>query len=196
MELYLVRHGETVWNAEGKLQGTRDIPLNSKGRELAGLLGRRLENTHIDLIFSSPLIRAYETACLVRGYRNIEIIRDDRLREISFGVEEGSYFKSWDTQDSPYKYFFLTKETAKYVPPEGGETLQHVCNRTKEFVQSEIEPLWEKYQRVMVVAHGALNAALTCYLENRGVEDFWGPGLFKNCEERIYEFDGKCWRGK
>ena len=89
MELYLIRHGLTVWNAAGKLQGNTDIELNEQGREAAGQLGIQLDNVSFDIIYSSPLIRAYETACLIRGNRNIPIVRDKRLRELSFGEKEG-----------------------------------------------------------------------------------------------------------
>ena len=58
MEIYIVRHGETVWNEKRLLQGSEDIELNSKGRELAGITGRNLENIHFDKIYSSPLIWA------------------------------------------------------------------------------------------------------------------------------------------
>lgn len=106
MEIYIVRHGQTVWNASNRLQGRADIELNERGRALAGETGRSLEQTAFDKIYSSPLIRAYETACLIRGYRNIPIIRDDRLKELSFGIYEGRNFKELlaDTSD-PFHYF-------------------------------------------------------------------------------------------
>ena len=76
MEIYIVRHGETVWNAKNLVQGRTDIELNENGRKLAGMTGQKLESVTFDKIYSSPLIRAYETACLIRGHRNIPIIRD------------------------------------------------------------------------------------------------------------------------
>ena len=73
--------------------------------------------------------------------------------------------------------------------------MQHVCDRTRDFAQSELEKLacGGKTERVMVVAHGALLAALMCYLEGHGVENFWGSGLKGNCEEAVYTFDGRNW---
>ena len=194
MEVYFIRHGTTDWNAERRFQGEKDIELNENGRELAGTLGRRLENVHFDRIYSSPLIRAYETACLIRGHRNIPIIRDQRLRELSFGGLEGMPYTQWIDTDHPRKYFFT--EPGRYQPPEGGETLQHVCDRTRDFAQSELEKLAcdGKTERVMVVAHGALLAALMCYLEGHGVENFWGSGLKGNCEETVFSFDGSVWK--
>ena len=191
MELYIVRHGTTSWNAQKRFQGVKDIELNSKGRELAGKLGEKLENTNFDVIYSSPLIRAYETACLIRGHRNIPIVRNDLLREVSFGELEGLPFADWMNTDEPRKYFFT--EPGKYVPPKGGETLESACARTKKFVQTIIEPQCVRVNRIMIVAHGALLASLMCYLEGRTVENFWGKGLKGNCEETIYNFDGEKW---
>lgn len=194
MEVYIVRHGETDWNKETRFQGSKDIELNSKGRELAGKLGERLESVNFDYIFSSPLIRAYETACLIRGHKNIQIIRDEHLKEICFGEFEGLPFTEWMNTDHPRKYFF--SEPGKYIPPKGGETFQSCCERTKEFVQTVIEPIYNENSnaRILIVAHGAILSALMCYLENRTVENYWGTGLVGNCEETIYNFDGKNWQ--
>ena len=194
MELYLVRHGQTVWNKAGKLQGRTDIELNENGREAARELGRALENVDFDKIYSSPLIRAYETACLIRGHRNIPIIRDERLLEISFGDGEGDLWESWNRPENPYSAFF--NDTGNYVPPPHGETFEHVMERTKNFIQSVIEPQFNTSKRIMIVAHGALDSAIICYLEGNSKENFWGKGLLKNCQAVVFEFDGKNWRRK
>ena len=193
MELYIVRHGTTNWNVQKRFQGTTDIELNSNGRKLASELGKRLDHVDFDCIYSSPLIRAYETACLIRGHKTYPIIRDKMLTEISFGESEGIPYNEWINTELPRKYFFTRPE--KYVPPVGGETLNSVCNRTREFVKTVIEPINAKNQnaRVMIVAHGALLAAMMCYLDNHGIENFWGAGLKGNCEETIYNFDGNKW---
>lgn len=192
MELYLIRHGLTVWNAAGKLQGNTDIELNEQGREAAGQLGRKLDNIDFDVIYSSPLIRAYETACLIRGHKNIKIIRDQRLRELSFGEKEGVCYTEWNSPESPYHYFFT--EPDKYCPPPKGESLEALCQRTKDFIQSVLEKDWQKFNRVMIVAHGALNKGIMCYLEGNDKAHFWGKGLQKNCQASIFEYDGKEWK--
>lgn len=191
MELYIVRHGKTHWNASGLLQGEVDIELNEEGREVAGNLGRSLEDKNFDLIFSSPLIRAYETACLIRGHRNIQIIRDNRLKEISFGEQEGKDYFAFKAEGSPYAAFFDAPH--KYLPPPGGESIPSVIERTKEFIVKEIEPLYGKCERILIVAHGALNKGLMYYIKNNDLEHYWAPGLQKNCEASIFDFDGKNW---
>lgn len=194
MELYIIRHGETIWNAEGRLQGRADIELNEKGREVAGRLGEQLEDIEFDCIYSSPLIRAYETACLIRGHRNIPIIRDDRLKEICFGVKEGIHYTEWLNDTSPYRFFFT--EPLKYEQPEEAESFQDVCDRTKEFLKEVIEPLYGQKKRIMIVAHGALNKGLMCHIEGNDIAHYWGKGLQGNCEATIFEFDGKNWTSK
>lgn len=196
MEVYIIRHGTTDWNKEGRFQGICDIDLNYEGRELAGKLGERLENISFDEIFSSPLSRAYETACLIRGHRNIKITKNELLIEINFGGKEGIPYTEWVATEHPRKYFFTAPE--KYLPPEGGETFSSVCQRTKEFVQTVIEPLYKNNPegRYIIVAHGALLAGMMCYLDNHGIENFWGQGLKGNCEETIYQYDGKNWLKK
>lgn len=192
MELYLIRHGLTVWNAAGRLQGNADIELNEQGREAAAKLGNELDDTEFDVIYSSPRIRAFETSCLIRGRRNIQIIRDERLRELSFGDMEGAFYTDWNSPESPYRFFFT--EPDKYNPPPNGESLEDLCSRTKDFIQSVLEKDWQNKKRVMVVAHGALNKGLMCYLEGNDKAHFWGKGLQKNCQASIFDFDGKSWK--
>ena len=195
MEIYIVRHGETVWNADKRLQGSMDIELNEIGRELAGETGRNLEDNRFDIIYSSPLIRAYETACLIRGHRNIPIIRDDRLRELCFGVNEGRDFsKLLADENDPFHYFF--KEPAKYRAPKDGETLEHICERAGGFMREVIEPLvtedfQDRPERIMIVGHGALNKAIMCHVKQHGIDMFWSGGLQKNCNVIIVNLDEK-----
>ena len=153
---------------------------------------RKIKLEEFDVIYSSPLIRAYETACLIRGHRNIPIIRDDRLKEISFGLKEGTCYQEWISEESPYRFFFT--EPGKYQPPEEAESFQQVCDRTYEFLKEVIEPLEKEKKRIMIVAHGALNKGLMCYLEGNSVDNYWGEGLQKNCEATVFDFDGQHWK--
>jgi len=199
MEVYVVRHGKTDWNKEYRFQGAHDIPLNQEGREAALVLGKRLSSLSFDAIFSSPLERAYETACLVRDQsldektRALKVVTDERITEVSFGELEGLPFDEWMNTREPRKYFF--KEPGRYVPPKGGETFESGIERTGDFLHKVLEPIYKKNPaaRIFLVAHGAILAALMCNLEKRGVENYWGKGLKGNCEETIYSYDGKNW---
>ncbi len=181
MEIYIIRHGETYWNQQKLLQGRSDIELNENGESLAKATGHKLKSTYFDVIFSSPLKRAYKTACLIRGHRDIPIIKNDNLMEISFGKYEGVCADNLkNNPDSTFKYFFSSPEL--YKAPEGAESMEDVCQRAARFLETEIEPYEDKYSRVMIVAHGALNKALMCHIENHGIKDYWAGGLQKNCE--------------
>ncbi len=191
MELYIVRHGNTLWNKDKLLQGSTDIELADYGRELARITGQALMNTQIDVIYSSPLKRAYETAELIRNHRDIDIITDDRLRELCFGCFEGQNMIELKNDDSLYfKYFFDKPEL--YRPGEGGETLEHLIERAGDFMTDVIEPLATTKTRVMIVAHGALNKAIMCHVKRHSIEHFWSGGLQRNCNVIIVDYtDGK-----
>lgn len=193
MELYIVRHGTTVWNAEGRAQGHADIELNDDGRAAARALGGKLKDTPFDVIYSSPLKRATETAALIRGKQNCPLITDERLIEISFGDMEGTTYEEWSDEGCPYHFFF--SEPDKYIAPPRGESLEEVCARTKDFLQHVIEPLAEKKAdaRILIVAHGALNKGLMCYLEGNDLAHYWGNGLQKNCQATIFQYKNGCW---
>lgn len=188
MEIYIIRHGQTVWNKKKLLQGSTDIELNENGRMLAGKTGEALETVPFDRIFSSPLNRAYETACLIRGHRNIPVIRDDRLRELCFGVAEGHNFEELVADPSTtFRYFFEQPEL--YCAPDQGESLEHICARAADFMRQEVEPYREEWERIMIVAHGAMNKALMCHIRQHGIAAYWSGGLQRNCGVIIVRLD-------
>ena len=187
MELYIVRHGETPWNKDKRLQGNVDIRLNDYGRELAVKTGEGLKNTPIDLIYSSPLMRAYETAELIRGDRDIEIITDDRIKEISFGHFEGSNFSELIRDENlTFKYFF--KKPEAYIPADDAETFEHLIDRAGDFMKDKIEPLAASCERVMIVAHGAINKAIMSYIKKHPTSEFWSGGLQTNCNIIVVDY--------
>ena len=191
MEIYIVRHGETTWNKGKRLQGGKDIELNDYGRELAIKTGEGLKDTKIDLIYSSPLKRAYETATLIRGNRNIEILTDDRIKEISFGHFEGENFSELIKDENlTFKYFF--KKPELYVASDDAETFEHLIERAGDFMKDKIEPLEDKCERVMIVAHGAINKAIMSYIKKHPTSEFWSGGLQTNCNIIVVDYnDGK-----
>lgn len=194
MEVYLVRHGETVWNAEGKMQGSMDIELNEKGIEAAKKLGEELKDIKFDRVYSSVLKRAYETAVLIKGDRDIEVIKDKRLIEMSFGCMEGSRFEEWLGDGNPLSHFFHAPH--KFIPPEGAESFEQVRDRTTEFVREVIEPLEKECERILIVAHGASNKGMMTRMENNDIEHFWGKGLQGNCQATVFDYTNGVWTEK
>ena len=186
MEIYIVRHGETIWNKEHRLQGRTNIPLSEYGRALARQTGIALRDTYIDQIYSSPLDRAYETACLLRGERDIEIQKDERIIELNFGSLEGQVMEDLKARpETTFEHFFEHPEL--YQADERGESLEELCARATAFMREEIEPRENQWERVVIVAHGAMNKALMAHVKGHGIKDFWSGGLQKNCNVMIIQ---------
>lgn len=193
MEIYIVRHGETLWNREKRLQGSADIALSDYGRELASISGNAMSDIHFDKIFSSPLKRAYETACLLRPGAKDEIVTDDRLRELNFGVYEGKTMPELTNDPQGYfQYFFEAPE--KYRAPEQGESLEQLCERAADFMIRVVEPLYASCERIMIVAHGAINKALMMHVKGRSMEHFWAGNLQRNCNVIILDYSKTGYR--
>ncbi len=95
MKVFLVRHGQTKWNVENRLQGCVDIPLNSTGIKQAHILANNIEDLNYDLIISSPLGRALETAKIINK-KSAPLITDPSLKERNFGFLEGVFGTDYD----------------------------------------------------------------------------------------------------
>ena len=185
MILYIIRHGETEWNKMGKMQGKTDISLSEDGRKLAQKTADGLKNIKFDYIFSSPLERAYETACILKGTRELPIVVDERIKEIGFGVLEGADFiKIRGDKTSKFTAFFDAPEV--YEAPEGGESIQEVCDRAEDFLKEIIEK-HKNDERIMIVAHGAVNKAMMHYIRKNEIKDLWEGSLQRNCGVTIVD---------
>jgi broad specificity phosphatase PhoE len=166
LTIYYIRHGETSWNAEGRLQGVRDIPLNDLGRSqatqaggiLAELLARDGRDKSSIPFVASPLGRARATMELVRGALQLQpddYAIDDRLREIGYGEWEGSTLAEMQIADPAFYAHRLTDKWS--LAPEGGETYASVQLRMRD---------WYDGLRVdtVAVAHGGTARALMVLL--------------------------------
>ncbi len=190
MKIYLVRHGETEWNKEYRLQGQADTRLNEYGRELAQVTAEALKEIPFDVIYHSPLNRAEETAVILKGERKIDIIADERIKEMSFGTAEGCHILSIKNNPEDPMYNFL-KHPGDYIPPKNGERFEEVAARSAEFMKEMILPLEGKYQNVLIVAHGAVNRTILNAIAGIPVSDFWNIRL-KNCAVSIIDLtDGE-----
>ncbi len=173
--LYIMRHGRTDWNDLRKLQGRTDIPLNDAGREMAEAARQEYADVHFDICFCSPLIRARETAEIVLRGRNIPIVPDDRLKEMSFGECEGLE-NSFGISDCKVNVLF--REPEKYTDlPEGAESLEELFARTGEFLQEKADPLLAEGKDVLIVGHGAMNSSIVCRRKGLPVSQFWSAGI-------------------
>ena len=178
--LYIMRHGKTDWNELRKLQGRTDIELNEEGREMARKASKEYKDVHFDVCFCSPLKRAKETAELLLEGRDVPIVIDDRLIEMSFGVCEG-IASSFDIPDCPINTLFL--DTENYTEAvEGGETLEEVAERTGAFLSEKVEPLLKEGKDVLILGHGAANSVIMCQVRGRKITELFKQGVIHNCE--------------
>ena len=190
MKIYFVRHGETFWNKEKKIQGQSDIPLNEYGIELAYVTADAMKDISFDIVYSSPLLRAKETADILVKDRNLEVYTDSRLVEMSFGEGEGESLPEIHTHPEMKLYNFI-HNPGEYIPPIGGETFEELYIRCKSFIDDVILPEEDKYDTMLIVGHGALIRGFIHNITNRPTKDFWIV-THKNCSVTIVE----CLNGK
>lgn len=139
----LLRHGQTDWNIDFRLQGVTDIPLNSKGIDQAVAVGNLLQGTTWDIVLTSPLSRAFDTANIVSDLAELpKPSVTPLLLERSFGVAEGLTQEEWK-QAFPH---------AEEIP--GGESLTQLSDRSWQLLDYLAENFPGK--RVLTVSHGAL----------------------------------------
>lgn len=181
MDIYLIRHGETDWNKIKRLQGITDIPLNAYGIELAEKTAEGLKDIPFDRIYTSPLIRAYKTAEIIRGGRPIEIIPTQGLLEISFGDYEGLTYlpEKYNIPKPGFRKFFDDPE--HYDTPPNGESLQHLRERTSSFVRGIMDDPANENLTILMAAHGAAIRGILSGLQNLPVSQFWSGPVHKNC---------------
>jgi probable phosphoglycerate mutase len=117
-EVLLIRHGETMWNGQRRIQGHLDSALSPRGRAQARALGARLAEEGIDLLGASDLGRAVATAAAIAEVTDHEFFVDARLRERGFGAFEGL---TWEeiARDFPADYARLARRDPEYCPPDG-----------------------------------------------------------------------------
>ena len=130
MKLYLIRHGQTLWNQEGKIQGKTDIPLNDEGRKQAGLLAEAMENRPVGAVYSSPLKRAFETASCVAEQKGLSVVSLDGLREVDFGLWEGITWK--EIEKNYHEDFVLWDKNPAEHTPTGGERKRGLRRQMRE----------------------------------------------------------------
>lgn len=174
--IYFIRHGETDWNAEGRLQGQRDIPLNELGRVQAEEVGARLKAT-VPLIedcdfVASPMLRTRETMEIAReamGLHAVGYRLDERLKELTFGEWEGHVWKEVARRD-PAGAKARTRDKWNFIPPRG-ESYAMLAER--------VQPVVDELNRdTVMVSHGGVARALMALIGGVATElapnqDIW-----------------------
>jgi broad specificity phosphatase PhoE len=157
VELFLVRHGETAWNAERRFQGQSDVPLSERGRAQAAAIAAALSSVPFSHAYASDLQRATETARTILAGRELSLATDARLREFDFGAWEGM---TWPEIIARWPEFDRRLPTqARLYQPVEGERFDHVVARVRAFLDELRARITTG--RILLVTHaGALHAAM------------------------------------
>ena len=168
---YLVRHGETDWNLNERIQGQVDVPLNATGRRQVSHLARRLADVPLDAIYSSDLARTHESAQIIAAGRSIEIATDPDLREFSYGEWEGLTAEEIEARHPGAMSKRISAGNEAFAAP-GGENTWQVLDRVRRFCARAAER-HDPSEDVLVVAHGGSIRALAVSLLDLADTDFW-----------------------
>ena len=171
---FIVRHGETDWNARRLLQGQTDIPLNKKGEDQAREVAAQLEDVHFDAIFSSDLLRERQTAEFIAEERQMVVETNEMLREQHFGDSQGKTVEEFLQLFTQWKEL-SEEEKAHYTVGEGMESNEQAVTR----LITILHELGSAYRgkTVLIVAHGGIMRYLLVKL---GVGSLAEPLFMKN----------------
>ena len=172
--IFLIRHGETEWNASGRLQGNSNVQLSMVGLHQARLLAMHAPFPTADAIYSSDLIRARATAEILAAKFNLPVRTMPELREASFGDWEGQSIRELaeDLTDG-FEKFFTDPELCR---PPHGETFADCQARLVKAVRKIIAD--HENQRVIVVSHGAAIRLLLCAALGMPIRKMWAIAQF------------------
>lgn len=161
LRIILVRHGETDWNRENRLQGRMDIPLNQKGKVQADALALALKDEALTAIYSSPLVRAMETARSIRRSHPFTPLFEERgLVDMSLGDFDGIEFGQWASDFPDFYKAWQTAPACLRMP--GGETLQDVQKRAIETLDRAAS-LHPSGSTLLLCSHNFVNRTLLCH---------------------------------
>lgn len=183
--IYITRHGETEWNRQRRFQGTLNSELTEKGILAAELLSERIADIELDYIIASPIKRAYHTAEIVRGQKDIEIIKMEGFKEINLGDFEG---RNYDEINEVFAHELKAIEDNPFANRyPNGENLMEFYERVEESFKEVIEKY--KGKKTLIVAHGGTIKCMESYFRNIKINRDWMHGVVSNCSLTCVEID-------
>ena len=151
-KIIMVRHGETKWNTENRIQGQANTPLTELGIKQAQQTGKALQKENISEIYSSDLGRAMQTAKVINKYLNLSITKKEELRERNYGVLQGISFDELDDK-FPVIRLNMNSRDPNYVIP-GGESIFQFSQRVSTCINSIIAN--SNASNLLLVVHGGV----------------------------------------
>ena len=170
IRILLVRHGETDWNKIRRFQGRSDVPLNGTGRDQAHALALTLRREPIIAIYSSPLLRALETAQIIKAFHaSAPLLQAEGLAEMDLGDFEGMPAQQWAEQYPDFRKAWL--ETPLSVTMPGGESFQEVQTRAMDTLE-RITKRFPPRSTLLVCSHSFVNRTILCHALNLSLDRF------------------------
>jgi broad specificity phosphatase PhoE len=185
--VYLVRHGETAWNKEEIFRGRTDISLNEIGFREAELVGEYLKGKDIHVIYSSPLLRAMETARRIAQVFNLKVQPLEGIIDMSFGKWEGLPLKEVQIRDG--ELYRQWREEPHLVTLPGGESLDEVRVRAMAALENVIQ--YHKGINIVLVSHRVINKVIICGILGIDNSHFWQIGQDTAAVNLIQYKEGK-----
>ena len=180
--LLIVRHGETSWNAEGRIQGHTDVGLSDEGDRQARMVAQRLAKLPIDVAYSSDLSRASETAQWILEKREVALHAIPELRERYYGIFEG--LTAEERQHRYPEMFTASLEKDLDFAPTGGESARQTCTRMAALVADLRRRHHE--ETVLIVGHGGSLRAAIIALMDFPLEATWRFAM-ANCALSVFD---------
>ena len=187
---YFVRHGETAWNAEGRLCGSTDVPLSDGGRQQAHALARRIQTLRVEALYSSPLSRALETARIIGKALGRDPVLDNRLVELNYGAWEGRTFEE-AKRDTSALYQAWDADPGSLAPPQG-ETGVHLIERAMPFLAGMARR--HPTGNVVIVCHKTVCRLLACHLMGVPLSEYRRRIPMENGALNIFEWKAGKWK--
>jgi len=186
-ELWLVRHGLTDWNLEGRYQGQSDAPLNETGMAQARQLAEKLAGVRFEALYSSDLQRARQTADILANHLGLKVRLDHRLREICQGEWEGQLVGDIMSR---YAAEVEKRRADPYgARPPGGESVSEVAAR----VWAAVDDICQRHPagKVLVVSHGLALATFIARAKGAPLAQVYSL-IPENAEAKIVEWQSDC----
>lgn len=179
MRIYLMRHGETVWNKVGIIQGRSKNRLSSDGKQQVELQAKKYKDVNFDFIISSPLVRTIQTSNIMNQFHGVKIFRDNRIIEVGQGIYTGRHKNTMSDDD--WKNYNNRPDGYEMEPYED------IVLRTKAFVEDLKSNYYDK--AILVVTHRWVAKIL--YYIFKGIpftrEDMVSQEMFGNAEIEIID---------
>lgn len=185
MDIYLVRHGQTEWDEERRMQGSENSDMTAMGKEDSKYLAKELSRTEFSQIYSSPLGRAMETAKYIKMGRTQEIMTFEAFREMSLGEWEGLTDREVMEKYPEDHFDFMNRP--HLFKPQGGETFEELRKRVSMGLKDLIGSA--QGEKILVVTHPFVIRTILSLVYEYAADEFWKTPFLKSTSLTVLRVD-------